>query len=389
MVSDLMAAPLSLPRLSLGTNRVVYTDSSPSADKDSAVHEVTITHRWQESDNIRPTDPPAEPLFPKSGSLVRASTFSFQWPPSEGADRYHLQVSRRADMKLPYRPAFDAVVDRPDHGSPYAGMFSPDTDYFWRVRARNKQGVWSRWSDVWNFRWEGPRVAIYLRHHIQPNGEITISWLPNPRGSAVHHYDVYGSDERGFSVSKTRYDVKGIGRQEANVLRQTNSTEMLVVSPTADNPNMNRCYYRVVAVDQHGVESGSSDYVELPHPYVYSPREANALVGKDFRLQLKTLRSIGDLQHRYADQSQQYWEREEYEFELVQGPDWLQLDSRRGILTGTPQAGDAGTFDIEIVAKRLYPHEVPTSAERGQLFQKTAPRFQATQRRLISLRVSS
>jgi len=183
--------------------------------------------------------------------------------------------------------------------------------------------------------------------------------------------------------------VKGLGRQAANFLAETDSTEMLVVSPDADRPNMNRCFFRVVAVDLHGVKSGPSDYVELPHPYIYAPTAAVATVGKPFLTELKTLACRGDLQHRYASTSQQFWEREQYEFELAQGPDWLVLEAQTGILTGTPRPGDVGSSDVEIVARRRYPHEVSTSAERGQLFQKAAQRFQATHRHAFKIQVKS
>ena len=387
IATDVMAAPLSLPRLSLGTNRVVYTDSAtPQGDER---HEVAIVHRWQESANIRPPAAPRKPLFPRDESTVQATTFSFSWPASEGADRYHIQVSRRADMRLPYRPAFDVVVEQTMHGSPFAGMFSPDTDYFWRVRPRNKEGLWGSWSDVWSFRWEGPRVPLHVQYHRGPNGDLVISWLPNPRGPAVHHYEVYGSNERGFSISAGSYHVKGLGRRAGNLLTDTDSTQALVVSPDADRANMNCCFYRVVAVDEHGVKSGPSDYVELPHPYIYAPTAVVATVGKPLKVEVKTLVCLGDLQHRYASQSQQYWEREQYEFELLEAPEWLRLQSQTGVLTGTPQPGDVGSIDVRIVARRSYPHEVPVSAKRGQLFQKTGQRFQATHRHSFKIRVKS
>ena len=371
----------------LDRTSVVYSDDSGDGDATAGRHEITITHRWQESDNVKPPNAPTVPSFPDDGAVVRGSTFAFQWPKIQDADRYHVQLSRRADMRIPYRPAFDVVVDRPSHGSPYTGMFSPDTDYYWRVRTRNEGGVWGEWSDVWRFRWEGPRVPVDLKYAVANNGEINISWQPNPRGPRAHHYEVYGSDERGFSVGKTSYEVMGLGKQPGNFLSETTSTEVLVVSPDAGQSNMNRTYYRVVTVDENGVASGPSDYVELPHPYIFAPRQAKAIVGEPFRAELKTLRSLGDLQHRYAKPTQQYWEREEYEFRLRKAPDWLKLDQQTGILSGTPGPNDKGTTEVEVVAHRRYPHEVAATATRGHLFQKTASHFQATHRHIVRLRV--
>ncbi|MAF67499.1 MAG: hypothetical protein CMJ84_17810, partial [Planctomycetes bacterium] len=54
--TDVMTAPFSLPRLRVGSNKVVYSDESGEGDVIAGRHEITITHRWQESDNIKPPD---------------------------------------------------------------------------------------------------------------------------------------------------------------------------------------------------------------------------------------------------------------------------------------------------------------------------------------------
>lgn len=380
--TDLMTSPHSLPRLGLGRNQVVYTDETKEP------HEVVITHCWQESGNVTPPKPPARPTFPKHNSLVRASRFELQWPAVPDAVRYHIRVSRYPDLKLPYRPCFDTVIESNSHGSPFTGLFSPDEDYYWRVRPQNGEGVWGEWSRVWHFRWDGPRVPVNVRSHIK-GGEIMITWEPNPRGPRPVCYDVYGSDERGFSVSKQPYYVKGLGEQPSNSLARTTDAKLLVVSASADRPNMNKSFYRVVAIDQNGTESGCSDYVELPHPYLYSKPVKTAVAGKPYRYELKILRSIGDLQYRYRKPNQQFWEREEYEFELVQGPKWLKLDPKKGVLSGVPSAKDMGTASVEILVCRLHPHEVSVDEKAGDCFQKTAPEFQARHRQKFRIRVQS
>jgi hypothetical protein len=376
-----MASPHALPRLSLGRNQVVYTDDT------DAPHQVAVVHRWRESDNVVPPPPPAKPVSPEDGAAVRRSTVLFRWPAADNGRRYHIQVSRYENIKLPYRTAFDLVVDRPEHGSPFPGMFSPDTDYYWRVRSQNEHGVWGLWSDVWRFRWDGPRAPVQLARRDATGGGFAISWRPNPRGPRPVYYEVYGSDERGFSISKQSYEVKGLGRRPANFVGATASTEMPVVSPTPARPNMNRCYYRVAAVDRNGVRSGPSDYIELPHPHIYSVAPPAATVGEPYRYEIKTLRSLGDLQHRYTPPNMKFWEREEYEFRLEKAPAWLQLDRRTGVLAGEPGPQDAAVADVEIVAIRTYPDEVSPHDQSGQLFQKTDPRFQASDRQTFTLTV--
>lgn len=379
--TDLMASPHALPRLSLGQNRVVYTDDTPEP------HEITVTHRWRESSNVVPPQPPAQPLLPKTGAVVQTSTFSFRWPAVSDAARYHIQVSRTPDMKLCYRPCFDVTVEGTSHGSPFTGLFSPDVDYYWRVRPQNDHGVWGAWSPVWHCRWDGPRVPIDLKYDVRQNGEIVVTWEPNPRGPRPVAYEIYGSDERGFSISKTAYQVRGLGRQPANLLARTTATSFVVVTPDASHPNRNRSFYRVVAIDRKGTESGGSDYVELPHPHIVSRPVTEAAVAQPYVYQVKSLRSLGDLQHRYSTPNQKFWEREGYEYELLQGPAWLKLDRKEGRLSGTPAPSDVGTSDVRIRVKRLFPHEVKPTEKSGPVFQKTASRFEASHQQHFRMNV--
>ena len=57
IITDVMAHPLSLPRLSLGENTFEYTDESDSRD-------ILIEHHYQESSAVTPLTPPAAPTFP-------------------------------------------------------------------------------------------------------------------------------------------------------------------------------------------------------------------------------------------------------------------------------------------------------------------------------------
>src|SRR5688500_16379961 len=90
-----MAAPLSLPRLSRGGNVAVDTDDNDQPGL------LRITHAWQERDDLRPPDPPVAPPTPVDGAVVRESIVTFSWPEVEGAARYHLRVSRRPDCAYP------------------------------------------------------------------------------------------------------------------------------------------------------------------------------------------------------------------------------------------------------------------------------------------------
>jgi hypothetical protein len=338
--TDVMAAPLSLPRLGRGENRLVYTDLAPAS------HEVTITHEWQECHSVKPPEPPARPLYPEPGATIRDSIVTFRWLASAGSRLYHLQVSRRPDFRVPYRPSYDVIAAATEWCVPYTGMFAPDTTYYFRLRARTSAGVWSEWSPAWTFRWEGPRVALNVRRETVPEG-IELRWEANPCGTKPVAYDVYGSDEKGFSVHKTEYESYTRGQMPANFLGRTEQTSMVVVSAQPAHSNMNRCFYRVVAVDANGTESNCSDFVEMPHPHFWSNPPTTAKAGQPFVYEPKLITSLGDVQHRYEPPHDRLWDIEKLQFVLVEGPSWLTRDPQTGRLTGTPPAPGAVMIALE------------------------------------------
>jgi hypothetical protein len=380
IVSDIMISPHALPRLSLCKNKIEYTDDTKEP------HEITATYLWRESDSVKPPMPPEQPITPANNETVRAATVPFKWPASKEARYYHIRVCRREDMKLAFRPCFDVFVTSVEHHSPFAGLFNPDEQYFWHVRVCNTEGVWGKWSPTWKFKWQGPRIPTNLNHRIQDQN-ITISWRPNPLGTRPVKYEVYGCNERGFTPSKTKYDVMDLGSQPGNLLCTTTETKVLVVSPEATKPAMNCSFYRVVAVDKNGIASGPSELLELPHPFIYSKPVTKAEVDKSYRYQVKTLKCIGDLQFRYAKPDMDFWELEGYEFELTQNPDWLTVDKNTGLITGTPGLNDKGTHTVNVVCHRKFPRELKSGDYRSSYFLKNSPRFSAKHQQSFELNV--
>jgi concanavalin A-like lectin/glucanase superfamily protein/putative Ig domain-containing protein len=365
LTADLLVSPLALPRLKLGKNHIEYRD-----DSGAQARKMLITYKWQESDKQSPLAAPGKPIFPKDNSVVKKTVFKFKWPKIKNAKTYRISVSRYADMRLPYRPGYDLNVKTTTHGSPFAGMFSPDTDYYWRVKACNKAGLWSDWSPIWKFHWEGPRVPVKLS--LKQDGIKTIlHWQKNSRGKAPVAYDVYASNEKGFSISKQAYsmvvygfkankDDKEFGmtsKQQSNFLGRTSSSSMVVVDPASNKRNMNRTFYRVVAIDENGVESACSDYVKMPHPYIYSQAPKTASVNKLFRYETKILKSLGDLQWRTGQRPfTRFWEKEGYVFSLKGAPAWLKIDAKTGIVSGIPT--QKGVFKAKIEVTNTFPCEV-------------------------------
>ncbi|MCK5805179.1 MAG: hypothetical protein KAI66_20280, partial [Lentisphaeria bacterium] len=301
--TDIMTAPMSLPRLRLGENRIVY------ADQNKEPREITVTHRWTECDRITPPPPPDAPTYPQPDALCRDTFLDFRWPEVSDARAYHLQVSLRPDFRVPYRPSYDVIVRQNSWRVPFRGMFSSGVLYHWRLRTQSKRGIWSEWSSSWTFRWEGPRVPVNLKVEQLDDG-FQLFWSANPRGERPVAYDVYGSDEKGFPVHKKAYSAYCRGKAPANFLARTTSTSMRISDPDPSHPNRNRCYYRVVAVDANGTEGISSAYVELPHPHMWSRPDTTCEVGKRWEYPVGIISSLGDAQHRRKSPTNGFWDKE-------------------------------------------------------------------------------
>jgi hypothetical protein len=360
---DIQTSALGLPELTVGENRIVYTDDSPGPRR------VRVTHRWLERTVWHPPAAPAAAIAPADGAVVEGTRVRFVWNASSDPDGdaivdYHFELSAHADMRWPLSPNFEKLTSltpargKPEWTVPYAGLLNPDTTYYWRVRALDATRVWGPWSRTFSFQCRAPGVPLELQLVPDKPAGLTLTWRANPLGRSPAAYKVYGSDEQGFSVSDTEHLVlrgKGFVRSfeeyaakpanapdsnmvktPANPLARTSATRLRVVAPELREPNANKAFYRVVAVDSQGNESGPSDYVEVPRPYACNQPPA-ARVGVPFHYQPAVIRSIGDLRCR-ADKASSYnaafWDREELTFQAVQVPEGLTLDPQTGLIQG-------------------------------------------------------
>ncbi len=369
IVNDLQMAPLSLPGLKIGENELTYMDRSEGPRK------VRITHEWVERSASRPPEAVSAPAFPTDGCEVRGTDIVFRWeeptdPDGEKIADYHFQLSDRSDMRWPLSGNFWKLIsrtadkDKAQYTLPYTGLLSPDTEYYWRVRAKDAGGVWGPWSATWKFtvRACAPPTDVRVAYD-EKTGVGVLKWKANGKGLRPESYCVYASDEKGFTANDKPYEVH-VGKSKevtspfpGNFVAETAKTEMMVIGPEVEGPNANKVYYRVVAVDEEGTRSGPSDYAEAPRPVIFSKPVTKAKVGTPYRYQLSASRSLGDLRAAGTEDSNPFWSFHDIErptFALERGPKWLKIDPESGLLSGTPdEAGESQVLVRASIERRV------------------------------------
>jgi hypothetical protein len=353
--SDLQMAPLSLPALEIGENEITYT-----ADAEGALE---ITHTWTEQESDPPPEPCETPEYPGDGQTAPGTQITFAWEPSLGARDYRIQVSSRADMKYTLSPVFDKLISKtPSHGKPEwripcEGLLNSDTTYYWRIRPRGTGGLWGEWSPTWSFTPRAPGIPLEVDTQVDwEQRAVTLTWSTNPEGEAVDHYEIYGSDERGFSASAEPYEVvTGKGKEPdifpSNLIGKTANTSALVAGAGSEVDPPDKAFFRVIAVDANGARSGSSDFAETPRPFITTRPDSAAIAGDTYRYQMNAIRSIGELQSESNGQKRYisaFRDADTLRFLLDEAPAWIRLDDQTGLLTASPRAKDVGTHTVTL-----------------------------------------
>lgn len=365
IVNDLQMAALALPGMTVGDNRFTYSDQS-------ATRKVRLTHEWVERSLSKPPAAPPPAVFPADGGEADGTDLVFQWTPPQGTDGgvadYHFELSDRADLAWPLSANFEKLISNTaDRGQarytlPGTGLLTPGQKYYWRVRAKNGQGVWGGWSKTWSFTPGGPAYPLNVRVEKQSDGpaQVLLRWDANPIGRKPLKYRVYGSDEKGFSVSDEDYR-RHVGNSKevpalapANFVAETADTELAILGAGLKLPNANRAFYRVVAVDDKGKRSGPSDYVAAPRPYISSQPAELARVGTEYRHQVAAIRSLGDLRVRLVDgkPAASFWDIEKPTYSLQRGPAWLKINPDTGVLSGTPDVVGKAEVVVTVTLER-------------------------------------
>jgi len=366
--NDIQMAPLAMPSMTVGTNSFTYLEPTDDKTGANATRNIRITHTWVERSKSRPPKAPESPVYPANDGESDGTDVVFQWkaasdPDGDAITDYHFQLSDRPDLRWPLSPNFDKYISRTlDQGKscytlPRPGLLTHGTTYYWHVQAKDSNGLWGPWSGTWSFKAQGPAYPLNVAIKYNPDtGVGTLIWSANPVGRPPSKYRIYGSDEKGFTVHDTPYEVNLGDTKEltnpfpANFVAEVTGTSLDVVGVTNALPNANKAYYRVVAVDTRGKRSGDSDYAESPRPLIYSAPLTSAPAGQPYRYQVKAIHSLGDLTRRDAARPKpgtKFWKIEPLKFSLTQKPGWMSINPDTGLITGTSD-GTGGTVSVSV-----------------------------------------
>jgi hypothetical protein len=354
--STLQMARLAMPGLSLGDNEFIYTDQSAPERK------VKITHSWAECDAPAVPGPPAQALDPADGGQASGTRITFRWqPPAGGAPAadYEFQLSEFQDLRYVLSSNFQKLISRTDNRGtatyelPGTGLLNPGQTYYWRVRARSEEGVWGPWSKVFSFSAQAPAVPVNVSAHFDPGSRtVELGWETGSGGSTPVRYRIYGSAERGFTPHNTAYtyDAGADGMKPAlpNLLIETQGPARSLTLPT----ELWRPYYRVVAVDSEGRESGPSGQGDLLHPLILSKALPAAKAAAYYQTRIDVSASIGDLVSIDFPNGQPYNIRfrnaDDLVFDVSGAPPGLAISHDTGVLAGYLPATATGKYELEV-----------------------------------------
>jgi len=180
-----------------------------------AINDVGVAGNWSVVRAFTvDTTPPDAPILrqPAHLSLIPTTTPRFVWQAVRTAVQYDLVVSEDSDLSAP-------VIDMPGLGAnsyavPLANALTPDTTYYWAVRARDAVANESLWSATGSFHVSSTLVRPAAPTLLSPpNGTLTND--PTPEGSwealatgGPYTYHVQIDNNRTFNSPEV--DVAGL-----------------------------------------------------------------------------------------------------------------------------------------------------------------------------------
>ena len=196
-------------------------------------------------------NPPSVPLLllPSNNSLVSSyDHVNFSWKPSttpSGTSFSHYEIQLASDAVFS-SPLFDAVPGGPSYAASVA--LSPNTTYFWHVRAYNTAGDLSGWSLTWSF-----RTVMSPPTLITPIHDVTVSTLR----PLFDWGDVGGASKYTIQISASSSFTPTL---------VTGSPTASNFTPSKDLPANTPLFWRVQALGTNGPSAWSKESFVTGNP---------------------------------------------------------------------------------------------------------------------------
>ncbi|MCX7765223.1 MAG: Ig domain-containing protein [Candidatus Sumerlaeia bacterium] len=220
-----------------------------------------------------------------------------------------------------------------------------------------------------------PDRPLFTDYTIEDN-KIKLHWRPSPRGTQPQYYEIFASNESGFSPESEPHLVLGLSplpRQEnflerkyinindvkgelvkipGNLILKTQDTSAIVVDEKLSfSAGFNRCYYRLQAVDEYGARSGCTAQIELPRPFIYTRPPTTIKLAQPFTYQVMALYSLGPVLAGKTGYTYSLQKVEQIKFSLEGAPEGLKLNPYTGLLSGIMTSlPDDGETSFRIIA---------------------------------------
>ncbi|MEA3421733.1 MAG: Ig domain-containing protein, partial [Acidobacteriota bacterium] len=134
----------------------------------------------------------------------------------------------------------------------------------------------------------------------------------------------------------------------ANLLTTTTNNFLTVINQRKikEESMQPRVYYRIIAVDIEGNRSCPSECIEIPHPFIYILPPAVTKKGLVYNYQVHVTRAGPEIQYWGGPKKSMEYHIDVLSFKLVKGPEWLSIDSERGLLSGVVPSDAATEYTL-------------------------------------------
>lgn len=146
------------------------------------------------------TSPPPAAQTPDNGASISGQPV-FRWDAAEGAAQYRIQISKDVEFK-------EVIDDTTTASTVYApsGTYPVDTQLYWRVRARDGNGVEPGWSTTRTFRRTLPVPVVDPANPTAGSRIPVLSWASVPGAiSYDFHVDQVNGGGQDFKVATPRF----------------------------------------------------------------------------------------------------------------------------------------------------------------------------------------